>query len=885
MVARPTRFIGVEVYSLVHRNFILPAPAIRLVPDNRRTPMVIRHQVSFGGGTTSVRRRSFAEVVIGASRPQFRAFSGDAKRTGDPMQFNATTSVSSEEMPIREEASAVIVPIREESIALVSSIREGSSVLVSTIREESDVLVREGSDNWHSPICEESCEMDPWHRDESRGLDTPYSINTEVRSSVSSGIGKQVSPVVTATICEGSDTDAVASDNVKGCYENILTELCSNSETHPRVMTISLVDDAVIVSKQEAESDHVTSSGNEDRKQCSHMHSTPHVMMISLEDDVRLSRYSGSDNEDLAEFVRSFEDKFAITGKDDNVKGKFFLAYLKEDARDTVQEVLDNNKNATFDQLVESLKKRFMNPALNDRFKQQLRSRTKRAGETVEEFYRGVTRLVKRIHSSTSSAVAKDAILDQFLYGLDDNIMKMHVKLSKPKTPQDALETALSVEGVMTMPKHTDVLSIPRVLAATAEKVTSRDNSLRESDDVRKSSVGSQQCYYCQDEGHYAWQCPEKARRHHQPGSSRAQIGCIHVNARVDELQQALRANEVLQQRRDRLTDQEHEGNFRSECYTIQCRNENAQKGPSCNAEYKDFGAPASIISASIPIEANDYACLALVDTGAAITLTSGVMCSRLGLPEPEAPLKKTVIGIGNASVKIAGSRVITFTIGSYRINHRVHITAEPLGDYDFLLGIDLLSRLPNIGFDFREAKMSIGKDVLPLGERSKCQECQRRSLENRTLKDQKSSWSEEAHEGTYTDFVIVDSWAEEMESSQVQEAVESKPSKLTKRPKLQSTPKRKGTCHYWGRTSAPVTLSWPRRSKLSGNKLKSCSCRIESSFLNVLPHANTHTRAAPQQSTEVEKTEVEVEKTEEEQNVTSSSHCDQEQKDRQSSM
>ncbi|EFO93436.1 hypothetical protein CRE_23121 [Caenorhabditis remanei] len=878
MVARPTRFIGVEVYSLVHRNFILPAPAIRLVPDKRRTPMVIRHQVSFGGGTTSVRRRSFAEVVIGASRPQFRAFSGDAKRTGDPMQF------------------------REESIALVSSIREGSSVLVSTIREESDVLVREGSDNWHSPICEKSCEMDPWHRDESRGLDTPYSINTEVRSSVSSGIGKQVSPVVTATICEGSDTDAVASDNVKGCYENILTELCSNSETHPRVMTISLVDDAVIVSKQEAESDHVTSSGNEDRKQCSHMHSTPHVMMISLEDDVRLSRYSGSDNEDLAEFVRSFEDKFAITGKDDNVKGKFFLAYLKEDARDTVQEVLDNNKNSTFDQLVESLKKRFMNPALNDRFKQQLRSRTKRTGETVEEFYRGVTRLVKRIHNSTSSAVAKDAILDQFLYGLDDNIMKMHVKLSKPKTPQDALETALSVEGVMTITKHTDVLSNPRVLAAIAGKVPNRDNSLRESDDVRRSSVSSQQCYYCQEEGHYAWQCPEKARRHHQPGSSRAQVGCIHVNAK---------------QRLERLTDQEHEGNFRSECYTLQCRYENAQKGPSCNAEYKDFGAPASIISASIPIEANDYACLALVDTGATITLTSGVMCSRLGLPEPEAPLKKTVIGIGNASVKIAGSRVITFTIGSYRINHRVHITAEPLGDYDFLLGIDLLFRLPNIGFDLREAKMSIGKDVLPLGERAKCQECQRRSLENKTLKVQKSSWSEEAHEGTYTDFVIVDSWAEEMESSQVQEAVESKPSKLTKRPKLQSTPRRKGTCHYC-KEEGHFARECHKKAKLVASKkdqrpnpptILDRGEDISSSHTQLAQEIETlrkqveellvqnrkliserftsceHTRAAPQQSTEVEKTEVEVEKTEEEQNVTSSSHCDQEQKDRQSSM
>ncbi|EFP01360.1 hypothetical protein CRE_02692, partial [Caenorhabditis remanei] len=101
--------------------------------------------------------------------------------------------------------------------------------------------------------------------------------------------------------------------------------------------------------------------------------------------------------------------------------------------------------------------------------------------------------------------------------------MKMHVKLSKPKTPQDALETALSVEGVMTIPKHTDVLSNPRVLAATAGKVTNRDNSLRESDDVRRSSVSSQQCYYCQEEGHYAWQCPEKTRRHHHPGSSRAQ--------------------------------------------------------------------------------------------------------------------------------------------------------------------------------------------------------------------------------------------------------------------------------------------------------------------------------------------------------------------------
>ncbi|EFO91869.1 hypothetical protein CRE_15146 [Caenorhabditis remanei] len=292
-------------------------------------------------------------------------------------------------------------------------------------------------------------------------------------------------------------------------------------------------------------------------------------------------------------------------------------------------------------------------------------------------------------------------------------------------------------------------------------------------------------------------------------------------------------------------------------------------------------------------------------------------MCSRLGLPEPEPPIKKTVIGFGNASVKIAGSRVITFTIGSYRINHRVHITAEPLGDYDFLLGIDLLSRLPNIGFDLREAKMSIGKDVLPLGERAKCQECQRRSLENKTLKVQKSSWSEEAHEGTYTDFVIVDSWAEEMESSQVQEAVESKPSKLTKRPKLQSTPKRKGTCHYC-KEEGHFARECHKKAKLVASKkdqrpnpptILDRGEDISSSHTQLAQEIETlrkqveelftlnrkliserftsceHTSAAPQRSTEVEKTEVEVEKTEEEQNVTSSGHCDQEQKDRQSSM
>ncbi|CAJ0594204.1 unnamed protein product [Cylicocyclus nassatus] len=108
-----------------------------------------------------------------------------------------------------------------------------------------------------------------------------------------------------------------------------------------------------------------------------------------------------------------------------------------------------------------------------------------------------------------------------------------------------------------------------------------------------------------------------------------------------------------------------------------------------------------SFFVAQIPIKVNNVNILALIDTGAVITVTSSSTASLLGifaLFESDIP---AALGMAGIPINLIGIAHLRFQIGSFTFNHPVYFTETPCvpesgGSYNIILGNDLLSRLPS---------------------------------------------------------------------------------------------------------------------------------------------------------------------------------------------
>ncbi|PIC38389.1 hypothetical protein B9Z55_010419 [Caenorhabditis nigoni] len=126
--------------------------------------------------------------------------------------------------------------------------------------------------------------------------------------------------------------------------------------------------------------------------------------------------------------------------------------------------------------------------------------------------------------------------------------------------------------------------------------------------------------------------------------------------------------------------------------------------------------------SAVVPLKANGINCWALIDTGASFTVAGQNILHLLGMPKLQEPSSQTAVGLGGNEVRMAGSAVVKFQIGSHVLFQNTHFTTgqcTPGGhhDYDFIIGNDALARLPRFVLDYTNGIFELGSDRIPLGQ------------------------------------------------------------------------------------------------------------------------------------------------------------------------
>ncbi|PIC44089.1 hypothetical protein B9Z55_004579 [Caenorhabditis nigoni] len=153
---------------------------------------------------------------------------------------------------------------------------------------------------------------------------------------------------------------------------------------------------------------------------------------------------------------------------------------------------------------------------------------------------------------------------------------------------------------------------------------------------------------------------------------------------------------------------------------------------PDCAKEMKRLKSPRvnvlsfegpKFFTAQIPIRVNGISCWALIDTGAGFTVASQEICALIGVARLNPSSVDHALGLGGNEVEMAGSATVRFEIGSNTIFQTTHFTIgqctpEGTQGYEFILGNDILQRLPKFHLNYAEGCLEIGDEKLPLGTR-----------------------------------------------------------------------------------------------------------------------------------------------------------------------
>ncbi|KAK5980576.1 hypothetical protein GCK32_021992, partial [Trichostrongylus colubriformis] len=117
------------------------------------------------------------------------------------------------------------------------------------------------------------------------------------------------------------------------------------------------------------------------------------------------------------------------------------------------------------------------------------------------------------------------------------------------------------------------------------------------------------------------------------------------------------------------------------------------------------FDAASTFFAAQVPqvpIKVNGIEMLALVDTGAAITVCSRSITDLLGIFKLQPSPIRSAIGMAGVPVPLVGTAQ-----GSCIPRH--------VDKYNIVMGNDLLSRLPSWRINYRQRSFTVGQDNIPI--------------------------------------------------------------------------------------------------------------------------------------------------------------------------
>jgi len=111
------------------------------------------------------------------------------------------------------------------------------------------------------------------------------------------------------------------------------------------------------------------------------------------------------------------------------------------------QVLWDAGPQATVADVVGLLRTRFGNELQAERFKAELKVRRRRTGESLQQLYQDISKLVALAHPKEEPALVNHVAREAFVIALGDPILQLKVIVHEPRTVEDVLNIAVKMEA------------------------------------------------------------------------------------------------------------------------------------------------------------------------------------------------------------------------------------------------------------------------------------------------------------------------------------------------------------------------------------------------------------------------------------------------------
>uniref|UniRef100_A0A8R1ECI7 CCHC-type domain-containing protein n=1 Tax=Caenorhabditis japonica TaxID=281687 RepID=A0A8R1ECI7_CAEJA len=495
----------------------------------------------------------------------------------------------------------------------------------------------------------------------------------------------------------------------------------------------------------------------------------PRVNVFAMKSAATVPIFSGTSKENFHAFVRNFKDHVRLTREpDDREVRNHLLTVLTDFARDTAEEALDRNPDASSDEIIDALRAQYEDQYSTQHRLDAIKACFQYAQEPVQDYYQRVRKLMREAQTGANRSeviqVAKEAFrtglqsdirfyvttarsteFDQiykdaifFEKALQDKERKERadaaVIANRPRAAEVFAQAALRHQGQFYDYEDDEQSFYPAVAAlnprsgnnrpgyqqrtpgvAFNNNAFSRDynpnrdfntsqNFSRSFDQVRNRNI---ECWYCGLLGHYRQDCRKRAADMAR-GACRNRIGGPH-NAPP---RQARSRN--LEPRRPPMDPVENHQQptvrvlqqpFSPETQEAQSRIEQQERTIKMQEN--------QLNDIKWRLEAYQMGRSPGNSPPPSVNVTSPTV-SIAG--QISAPFITAQIPI-----RANGRPCHALIIGPFKIEHLTHFTegrCTPTGptDYTFIIGNDLLSQLPKFVFDYSKGRFLIGGAILPMG-------------------------------------------------------------------------------------------------------------------------------------------------------------------------
>uniref|UniRef100_A0A6P7FH13 Uncharacterized protein LOC114330096 n=1 Tax=Diabrotica virgifera virgifera TaxID=50390 RepID=A0A6P7FH13_DIAVI len=160
-------------------------------------------------------------------------------------------------------------------------------------------------------------------------------------------------------------------------------------------------------------------------------------------------------------YLRQFKAIATANHWTEQEKAVSLTAALRGDAADILRSI-PKGQEKCYQTLFTRLEKRYGDAHLQQVYKAQLRSRSQRASDNLQEFEADVARVVRLAYSEASDSILEEIALDTFVNGLKESELQNALRLARPKVLDEALAIALEHEAASQASRNNRVLTVEK---------------------------------------------------------------------------------------------------------------------------------------------------------------------------------------------------------------------------------------------------------------------------------------------------------------------------------------------------------------------------------------------------------------------------------------